>query len=554
MLNGRPSTRLGAAPPPTAQYVTIPASVGGVNSIDSLMAMPPEDCIYTYNAMPVEYGLRLRKGYREWGTGADGDIRTVLAYEANTALPADDRLWGVTSTGIWNFTAFGETEPTQDVVFTENEEPAGFGNWVEFTNDASEHYLFYADGLNGIHQYEETTKLWTVPTGWTYDPPGQPGNPVDFPVDDVVFVMIHKLRIWVILENSSDAWYLPIASIAGELKKFTFGAKMLHGGRLLGLYNWTLDGGDGIDDYLIALSKAGDLIVYRGGDPENTDPSAGEPWMQVGSWFVGECTNSRRGVVAYGAEMYVLSSYGITSLRDLLQGSVANENRTSPSAKVNLFLRADIHAGSRRYEWSLNIHPADGFMQVVTPVPTNTPFLAYNQNLSTKAWGFWEGVPQVSSSTWNGEYMMGGQDGIMYLYDGELDGTKLDGTGAVAIGYRLLTSFQAPFGAHSSFKRVGFIRTMGVLAGTTTVTVRAVYDYAIETTLPAPPGLPSQGENVWDSAVWDNALWSFSVEGQSFPAGTLGIGRAVAVALNGSAASRINIVGWDLAGTMGGFL
>ena len=56
--------RLAKAQQPASQAVTVPPSVGGVNALDPLIAMPPQDCIYTYNLLPSEYGLRLRQGYR----------------------------------------------------------------------------------------------------------------------------------------------------------------------------------------------------------------------------------------------------------------------------------------------------------------------------------------------------------------------------------------------------------------------------------------------------------------------------------------------------------
>jgi hypothetical protein len=74
----------------------VPASVGGVNTLDALMRMPGEDCIYTYNLMPVERGLQLRQGYREWATGAGtGDVRTIISYESpsqSAGCPHDNQL------------------------------------------------------------------------------------------------------------------------------------------------------------------------------------------------------------------------------------------------------------------------------------------------------------------------------------------------------------------------------------------------------------------------------------------------------------------------------
>ena len=547
-----PSTSLGAPRPQVMQTTSVPACVGGVNALDSLMQMPPSDCIYTYNAMPVEYGLRLRKGYREWATGADGDVRTIISYKSN-ADEANDKLWAATENGIYDITLFNTTAPVEDVTFTVPGEKAGYGVQCEFTNDASDHYLFYADRENGLHQYT-TAVGWEVPTGWTYDPGD--GTPIDFPVADIAFIMVHKLRIWVILEGSDDAWYLPLYSVAGELRKFTFGSKMVHGGDLMGLYTWSMDGGEGIDDHLIAVSRSGDVMVYKGEDPEITgaaDPLATNPWSLIGSWFVGEIPDSRRVAISEGSELYLLSTYGITSLRDLLQGTTADNNIKSTSAKVNRFLRADVQSGINRHEWSINVNPEDGFMQVVTPEPSSTPYVQYNQNLSTKAWGFWEAVPMISGNTWNGEYYIGSKSGVVYLYDGAYDKTLLNGTQGLPVAFRLLTSFSG-LDNHALYKNIGFIRPIGILAGTASVNVQSVFDYRVETPIAAPPASIVGGGDLWDSGLWDTAVWDFSLRGASIPIGAMGIGRAVAIGMSGNASARFTLVGWDVSYTIGGML
>jgi hypothetical protein len=124
----------------------------------------------------------------------------------------------------------------------------------------------------------------------------------------------------------------------------------------------------------------------------------------------------------------------------------------------------------------------------------------------------------------------------------------------VPISFSLLTSFQAPQGDISSYKRVGFIRTIGIASGSANLNVAAVYDYAIETLIEAPPEVPTQGSNVWDTARWDNDLWDFTQKGVSYPTGSLNMGRTIAVAVRGSSASRLNIIGWDISYTVGGFL
>ena len=86
------------------------------------MMMQPQDCLYTYNLMPSEYGQRLRKGYRQWATGCvedpqraeNVDVRTVIPFESNIQDAANDRLFVVTAEGIWDATLFNTIDPVQD--------------------------------------------------------------------------------------------------------------------------------------------------------------------------------------------------------------------------------------------------------------------------------------------------------------------------------------------------------------------------------------------------------------------------------------------------------
>lgn len=706
-MRQRTVSRLGRSQPPSAQSTTVPAPVGGVNAYDSLMQMPPVDCIYTFNLMPVEYGLRLRKGYLEWAKGCEeasgrgtAEVRTIIPYESNVNAAEQDRLFAVTDEGIWDVTQYATFAPQQVAQFTELGDQAGRGVFIEYTGAAADapaaglrgHYLFYADGKNGLWQYEEATGLWTQPVAgvnpgeWSYLDPQDGTTLVPFPVSDIAYVMVWKLRIWVILENDDDAYYLPIRSISGQLTRFTFGSKMPHGGDLRGLWNWTLDGGNGVDDYMVAISRGGDVLVYQGSDPE-TD-------LQLrGAWFIGEVPESRRIVMEYGADLFALSTLGITSIKALLSGApVAFSSPQSPSQKINRFLRPDIVTGKDKSQWQLAINPSDGFMQIVTPTPTATPFVQYNMNLNTGAWGMWEYVPMTCGYSTSGNYFMGASDtykkGTVLLYDGAVDGAALPGDnifvpnpavepqgeweqtapdtneyefvyplpvngrrvatiacpdlevgkeyrvtytvegasqgsffyagttdpftmsaelfssgsgtystvsvvdvppqgidpeiyiatlcdpdgqvidgiikdiavseiggGTVGgpISFRALTAFQS-LGEHARLKRVGIARTQGVLAGTASFNVEAVYDYKIETVIPSPGIQPESGNNVWNSAIWDESAWDFDVEGKSFPVGVLGMGRAVAVGIKGDAATRINIVGWDLIVSIGGYL
>ena len=633
-----------------------------MNALSGLAMMAPEDCIYCNNLMPVEYGLRLRKGYREWAINIPGDeVNTIIPFEGQGSSVANDRLFAVTPLGIYNVTRFGEDAPAQMVSFADQSQPAGFGVWTEFTNDSTNRFLYYSDGRNGLHEYAESTDTWSVPV---FNGPG-------FNVTNVAFVTSWKNRLWFVQEESGDAYYTDVDAVGGQVKKFTFGSKFQHGGDLKALYSWTIDGGDGIDDLLIAISRGGDVLIYKGIDPELA-PDAPGGFSLVGSYFLGEVPESRRLGVDYGGELYLLSTFGITSIRDLLQGVVPDDAGKSPSSKISRYIRAELNAGKDELNWSMHIHPADGFLQVVTPYTTRKDAVQYTQNLLTRAWGMWRGVPTNCAETWNANYYMGDRQGRVYIYDGALDDTKLPGpemnTGTILatgtgwtdagggayncdgtqtaesdlvleispptvfnkrytiqfrvenyvsgsvriylgnkaafttaasnnarivstivsdgvgdteirirasddfvgtvsgvevslaaeqgspINFDLLTSFQAPGGDGTTFKRVGFIRTMGVLQGLANISTNPIYDYQIGEEITAPPDIPPDAGNTWDNSVWDSDMWDFAQRAVSIPQGASGMGRVVAVAMRGSTNTRLNVVGFDVSYTTGGFL
>lgn len=641
------------------QVYTFPSSTGGINSLDNVMQMPPEDCLYCHNIMPSEYGLRLRKGYRLWTDEIDGGnpVNTIIPFEGQAADASLDRLWAVTENGIWDVTIPDQVNPAQDVIFGVQIAGAGFGVWTEFTNDATDRYLQYADGKNGLWEYSEDSGLWSQPSL----------NGPD--VDHIAFVTAWKNRLWYIEESSGDAWYLSPDSNSGSCTKFTFGSKFKHGGELKALYNWTIDGGEGVDDLLVAVSRGGDVLIYQG-----TDPATADGFGLVGSYFIGEIPETRQMGVGYGGELYLLSTYGLTSVRDLLQGVASGDAGKSPAAKISRSLRDAISVGKDALNWALRIHPTDGFLQLVGPYDEPSVAIQYNQNLLTRAWGMWRGAPVNCAETWNAKYYIGDKQGRVWLYDGAVDGKTFAGqnvwtdvsagpagpewtqplalqylcdgtqtsdtpynivatqstvlartylysytiTGWVAgehwvtfgsstsagpkssgngvfvgsfladaasttasvwgdvdfegqfedvsirdagdqgtpIDFDILTGFHAPNGDHSSNKRVGLIRTLGFIAGRASINVSAIYDYAIETEILLPPQLPVGGDNVWDGTLskWDGTTWDYAAKGVSFPIGSSGIGRTVAIAMRGSADTRINIIGWDITYTQGGFL
>ncbi len=97
--------------PPSVQTATIPAPVGGLNTIAPGGEMPPTDCFLLYNMIAAEHGNRTRLGSREWAAGlfgtGDDYVRSILPFTGSANNGSLNRLFATTSGGIWDVTSSG---------------------------------------------------------------------------------------------------------------------------------------------------------------------------------------------------------------------------------------------------------------------------------------------------------------------------------------------------------------------------------------------------------------------------------------------------------------
>lgn len=506
-----------------------------------------EYCTFTYNMVPYEYGMQMRKGYREWQIGIDDGalltVRTIMPFDGIEAQGAQDRLFAVTNEGIWDVTTQGGT-PVLKFTFTDQGAESGYGPFAHYVEDSGLGVLFYADSKNGLFRYDPATDAWAQATGIN--------GPV---VSDIRFVVTHKQRIWLVEEDSTDAWYLPIGSNNGQATKFSFGSKFRHGGVLQGLFNWSVDGGNGIDDMLVAVSRAGDVLPYQG-----SDPSSATTWQLVGTYYVGSIPKGPFFATEHGGELMILSEYGITSMNDLLKGvnssiSVAEVGLNAAAAKIASVLRIEMAKTLDQAGWQIKMIPSEGAMLVASPQVGTQPRIQYYYNYATAAWGLWRGVPIEFFDSWKGSVVFGDAEGRVLYMDVPVDNLQLTPpVGRIngdAIEFSILTSFQ-DYDAPGRVKHVQLVRPDFLSAGEPTSFIQVRYDYDIEES--RIPISPAQIEDaIWDEAVWGAAKWSDGRQRNfSKHIGGWGYGRYVAIAMRGQAREETRLMGWDVIYFTGG--
>ncbi len=524
---------------------TIAGPGEGMNTTGALYGMSESEAIYLFNIIPSEFGPRSRLGYKEHSNGITGDgIRTIIPFDGSDSDHVSDKLFASTNDGLFDCTLPGAA--VVDLVFADQTEDAGWGHFTHYVNDDGTDFLLAAFEKNGLFEYISATDTWQAATG------------IDFPaldpntIADVVFVVSHKQRLWLICDGDSHAYYLPVGSKQGTLTRFDFGNKFKHGGEIVGLYNWTLDGGEGVDDYLLAVSGGGDLIMYKG-----EDPAIAEEWRTTGTWFVGELPSGRRGVSEVGGDLWILSTQGLLTARSLVSGVYTGDQTQSPAFKISRLIRNRMSLEKNLRGWEVSLNANEAQFVINSPPRVGFKKLQYVYSIVQNAWGIWRGVPAKTFGNWNGHFFIGaeGDAPILYEMTGDLDNVLLtpleDGTDNVPIEFSVLSSFQ-DYGEESVFKRVQYMRPTFLGDLTPNFSIIPVYNYDIhEPTLTIGPS-PSEA-GIWDVDLWDTAIWGGELSAFEVLEGGGGLGRVIAYAIRGDTATRTTIASVDVMWDTGGY-
>ena len=539
----RPNLRRGQ------QQVTLPhqlpAPIGGINAVVSAARMSEDECIYAFNILPSDYGTKVRRGYVEWANGWDGPpAKTVITFEGN--IDAEDKMWVANEEGIWDVTLQGETTPNQDVVFPSSGGNAGVCSYINYSNDGNDRFVLLCDGENGYYIWQQSTDTWTK----SVEGPA-PGEITGIDPSLFEYVVVWKQRVWFIERDSANAWYLDTNEISGDVSKFNFGSQFRFGGSLRVLKNWTIDGGDGIDDRLIAISGAGDVIMFQG-----TDPAAAETFGLVGSWYIGRVPNGNRIAKDYGGEIYILSVQGLVPLSLLLKGSadIANSEMYITN-KISPYIRGVLSQNFDEFGWHVHIHPNQSYLYVNSPPVFNQPHVGFAMYLGNFGWAISRGISKNHSANWNGQvFWCDAERNKIFFEQGNVDDVLLDSEegGSHAIEWNMLTAF-AHLQNPASYKRCQYIRPMFVGGGEPSFFVQAQYDYDLSEHGEVPP-ITETTAGQWDDAIWNQGIWGGNVSASDNPRGANGMGRHIAVYLTGRSAFPTTLIAFDMSYDVGGLM
>lgn len=527
---------------PTAQTLQtshLPAPVGGLNTVSAASAMPLSDCIQSFNLVASEMGLRSRLGYREWCTGLDGPVLTTLPFTGSAKSGAANRLFVTTASGIWDVSA-SSTSPSQVLTFASSVGDSGYGISHGVVTQAG-HFLLYADEVNGLHLYSESTDAWTV-----VQQGGGAGEIDGVNPANVCFVTVFKSRVWLVERDTSKAWYLPAGQIAGTAQPFEMGQQFRAGGPLVGLWNWTYDGGAGLDDSLVAISSGGDVAIWQGTDPAN-DATFG----LRGVWSLGGSPPAGRRIATdVGGDVLILSRLGLLPLSRLVAGEFDRDDYLT--AKIANLFNQIMLTRAGLLGWSLRLHPEDNALVVTVPTYPGQPTEQLVMALAGRAWFRYRDLPISTCEVWEGKMYFGTVNGRVCVNDGYVDDVLLNEPSAYTpVQWSLLSAFTNL--GNANHKQIQLLRPT-ILSDSGRPAYETAPRYRYDFTELAPVSATGGGAGTWDNSTWDSDVWGGEYQASQQLRGGTGLGVDMAVAVRGTATARTVLVGVDIMFTQGGVL
>ena len=524
-----------------------PAPVRGVDTRASAYSEGSDLAVLLRDMIPKNLGVEVRPGYKDWATnvgltdeGSAQEVRTVAPFHDSDSTTS--KFWAFTKGGIYDITSSAD-DPAQTQALPIGTSEGGYFSWINFTNTAGTHYLACVDGLNGYWRY-------SVASGWIEITAGAGANQING-ADPRTFsyVTTWKNRIWFVQKDTTFGWYLTGNGIDGTVAKFNFGSKFRYGGKLVGLYNFTMDGGLGMDDFLVAVSSAGDIAIYKG-----TDPASSTTFSLVGSWYLGPTPKGNRIASEFGGDLFILTEYGITPLSRILQGAATVEGKTKITEPIINEMNVDIIRSRGDRSWELKIDTNHNILVVVAPenASADTDFKQYCMDLTGQVWCTFTTVPMLTADMYNGDFYFGTSDGRVCIMDGTLDAVERDGTGGSPVDWALITH-SSDYGLPGQFKRVQMMRP--VFIGSERPSYELVPRYDADFSEPSTPSNPAnETSSLWDVAVWDVDAWVGTPVSYSPAVGALGIGINVAYGLHGRSRVATTFIGVNIMFDAGGYL
>ena len=333
-----------------------------------------------------------------------------------------------------------------------------------------------------------------------------------------ISVNLFKNRLYFTQKDTLACWYLDVDSISGPASPLYFGGIARNAGFLQAMGTWTLDAGQGADDYAVFVTSMGEVIVYNGTDPDNADT-----WALKGVWQLGQ-TFSRRCFYKFGGDLLLLTQDGLVPLASALQSSRLDP-RVNLTDKIYFAVSQAATLYRDLFGWQINYFASSNML--ILSIPTSTGMEQYVMHNITKAWGRFTGIQGYCWEVSGEAQMHFGGDGYVGLF---YDGYSDNGSNITATAQQAYSYFESP----GQLKRFMMVRPiLQSTGGVPNVVCGLSVDFDTQSQLGQVQFNPTTlTDGTWDVSRWDNANWSGGLITTKIWQGVTGLGFAGSINLN----------------------
>ena len=555
----------------SAKTASVPAPIGGWNGRDSLAQMSQLDAVQMVNWYPTPTDVTMRKGYTKISTGITGKVNSLMnytktvsynlfaaagtkIYDAKTSTATEvfsditnDKFQhvnisntaghflvacnGTDATMIYDGSAWFKVATTSTAATISTITKSGTtatlttatahglanNNRVTISGATSNEYngtfVITVTGANTFTYTMASTPAANATVVGSYTVVGITG------VDSSTFINVNlfKNRLYFTQKDTMTCWYLPVDSIGGAASPLYFGGIARNAGYLQGMGTWTLDAGQGADDYAVFVSSMGEVIVYNG-----TDPSSATTWALKGVWQLGQ-TFSRRCFFKWAGDLLLLTQDGLVPLASALQSSRLDP-RVNLTDKIFYPISQAATKFYANFGWQINYYASENML--ILSIPTDDGMEQYVMHTITKAWARFTNIEAYCWEVSGDNNMNFGGDGyVATFYTSNSDnGTNISSAVQQAYSY-----FDSP-GQNKRFTLVRPILQSD--GGSPSILCGLSVDFQPIDNIGSITFNPSSQEvGIWDVAKWDDNSWSGGLITNRIWQGVTGIGFAGSINL-----------------------
>lgn len=467
----------------TSKTKSFPAPTRGWIRNDAIAQPKPGGAEVLDNWVPTSEGARMRKGCikRAQITGA---VTHFAIYDAGTS----SKFFATSASAIYDVTS--PADPDVSPAASVSGLTSGLWSSVQFATSGGAR-LVMVNGFDSMRQY--TGSVWVTITDVS-----TPIAITGIATTQLEAVWKFKSRLFFTQKGSMSAWYLPVLSFGGTASEFPLGGIFTSGGSLLFGATYSMDAGDGLDDYCLFVTDKGEVAVYQG-----TDPSSATDFQLVGVYKIGRPLGKNAWFKG-GGDVAVVTDDAIIPLSQAIKSDRAALSGIAITYPIETAWRALVSSrDAGTFPFTVALWQAQALLVVGVPTYGNFDPVCLVFNTRTGAAARFVGWDTRDVVVFEDKLYFGTGDGE--VMQGDVGGSD-DGMPYSAIVIPRFDGLGTPDEKSAIHAR---IVARGNIAFTPQLFANADFEVSIPTPLNADP---DTDPNLWDTGIWNLSTWGVSTE------------------------------------------